>query len=494
MGPTMAKGKTSAEQAREDAEQSQLDNMLGHAFGDITALEKSEPVQSDDTSEQVSDAPATQEEQPTVDLLSTPLSTPSRGPPSGPPKGPPSGPPSGSPSGPPKGPPSGPPSGPPKGPPSGTPPNSTTTTSATEPALESTEDISDDTASEGSVAEDAPLNSGPDATSDDGEEPNIEVLEIEQHVEIAQTQNPVEIAEVQTESSGKFAKDDILLTTPLPKSSHASSDATTVLPNEVALGSEQQADFAKKEVEILAEKDAELERLHMENARLRQSVVGATEVIEQMEEPNMPPLVEGNIVIAPHIVSDFVRIGRQLDREHLVRATMGTVAMLHPEQPGLMISSRHMAVLPRLNERSLCLGYLGNPAPRGAPSDWRALEVVLASVSMVTGGPAAVIHMHGVHTTAASCEQDLVLLTPIDEYGKRHIGKIIIVDTNHDDIDDFLRQVAAALQQGGMRCVVIRGNGAYAVGADFDQAWANAAMLEHSMQIHLLARQARLKI
>ena len=247
-------------------------------------------------------------------------------------------------------------------------------------------------------------------------------------------------------------------------------------------------------LDLLAEKEAELERLHMENARLRQSVVGAAEVIEEMEEPPMPPLVEDNIVVPPHVVADFVRIGRQLDREHLVRATMGAVAMLHPEQPGLMISSRHMVTLPRMNERSLCAAPLGAGAPRGAPSDWHVLEIVLASVSMVTGGPAAAIHMHGAHTTAASCEKDLVLLTPIDEIGKQHIGKIIIVDPDPEHPEDYLRQVSEALNQGGMRCVVIRGKGAYAVGADFDQAWANAAMLEHSMHIHLLARQANLKI
>ena len=247
-------------------------------------------------------------------------------------------------------------------------------------------------------------------------------------------------------------------------------------------------------LDLLAEKEAELERLHMENARLRQSVVGATEVIEELEEPPMPPLVEDNIVVPPHVFSDFVRIGRQLDREHLVRATMGSVAMLHPEQPSLMISSRHMTTLPRMNERSLCAAPLGSGSPRGAPTDWHVMEVVLASVSMVTGGPAAVIHMHGPHTTAASCEKDLILLTPMDEIGKQHIGKIIIVDPDPEHPEDYLRQVAEALQQGGMRCVVVRGNGAYAVGADFDQAWANAAMLEHSMHIHLLARQANLKL
>ena len=232
----------------------------------------------------------------------------------------------------------------------------------------------------------------------------------------------------------------------------------------------------------------------MENARLRQSVVGATEVIEELEEPPMPPLVEDNIVIAPYVVSDFVRLGKQLDRDHLVRATMGSLAMIHPERHDVMIATKHMVTLPRMNERSLCVAPLGSTSPRGAPTDWHVLEVVLASVAMVTGGPAAVIHMHGPHTTAASCEQDLVLLTPIDELGKQHIGKIIIVDPDPDHPEDYLRQVAEALNQGGMRCVVVRGNGAYAVGADFDQAWANAAMLEHSMQIHLLARQANLKI
>ena len=257
---------------------------------------------------------------------------------------------------------------------------------------------------------------------------------------------------------------------------------------------EQSSEPDQATLDLLAEKEAELERLHMENARLRQSVVGAAEVIEELEEPPMPPLVEDNIVIPPYVVSDFVRLGRQLDREHLVRATMGSLAMIHPEQPGVMVSTKHMVTLPRMNERSLCAAHLGSTSPRGAPPDWHALEVVLASVSMVTGGPAAVIHMHGPHTTAASCEKDLVLLTPIDEVGKQHIGKIIIVDPDPDHPEDYLRQVAEALNQGGMRCVVVRGNGAYAVGADFDQAWANAAMLEHSMQIHLLARQANLKI
>ena len=123
----------------------------------------------------------------------------------------------------------------------------------------------------------------------------------------------------------------------------------------------------------------------------------------------------------------------------------------------------------------------------------RLLEVLLASVSMATGGPAAVIHAHGPYTTAMSCEKDLIVLQPIDAIGKKHIGRIIIVEPDAEDEDAFLRQAVEALQQGGMRCVVVRGHGAYAVGADLTQAWSNASMVEHSMRVAMLARQANLK-
>ena len=361
----------------------------------------------------------------------------------------------------------GPPSGPPSGPP--TPPPA-------EPAEEAPEEEAQDAPNDEAETSEPenPEEATPEASDEEStaEEPAPEAPDVKTPEEAAE-QAP---EETPTESVDEAPADEEETTT----SEVAEEAAPPVAPDQATL-------------DLLAEKEAELERLHMENARLRQSVVGATEVIEELEEPPMPPLVEDNIVIPPYIVSDFVRLGRQLDREHLVRATMGSLAMIHPEQPGVMISTRHMVTLPRMNERSLCAAPLGSASPRGAPTDWHVLEVVLASVSMVTGGPAAVIHMHGPHTTAASCEKDLVLLTPIDEIGKQHIGKIIIVDPDPEHPEDYLRQVAEALNQGGMRCVVIRGNGAYAVGADFDQAWANAAMVEHSMQIHLLARQANLK-
>ena len=248
------------------------------------------------------------------------------------------------------------------------------------------------------------------------------------------------------------------------------------------------------EFEDIVAKEAEIARLSAEVERLRHSMSGAADIIEEMENPPMPPMIQEDIIIGAHIVADMARMARQLDRDQLIRASMGAIAMLHPERFDVLISTKHKSLLPRMNENDICAGKLNSEPPRGAPTDWRVLEVLLASTNIVTGGPAAVIHCHGPYSTAVSCEKDLVLMQPIDEIGKEHIGKVIIVDPDDENPREYLRQVAEALKQGGMRCVVIRGNGAYAVGADLDQAWANAAMLEHSMKIVMLARQANLKV
>jgi ribulose-5-phosphate 4-epimerase/fuculose-1-phosphate aldolase len=432
----MATKKTSAELAREEAEANQLDSMLGVAFGDVSDIEKPDSA-VEDVSEDVVEEGA----------------SPS-GPPSGPPGGPPSGPPAKSPSGPPSGPPGGPPSGPPAKSPSGPP-------------------------------------SGPPGGPPSGPPSQNEEV-VEEEAEPAE-EEVVEEPEVVEEEAAP-AEEEVVEEPEVVEEEAAPAEEETVEEPEVV---EEEPVVIVKEPVVetnSAETEQEVARLNAEIARLRRSMAGAAEVIEEMEAPPMPPAVLEEIVVPAFIVGDFARLARQLDRELLIRANMGAIAMLHPDQPGVMISTKHMTLLPRLDERGLCAAKLGSGAPRGAPEEWRILEVLLASVSLVTGGPAAVIHSFGAYTTAMGCEKDLILVQPIDEVGKKQIGKIIIVDPDDDNPENFLRQVAEALKQGGMRCVVIRGNGAYAVGADLDQAWANAAMLEHSMRIVMLTRQANFKV
>ena len=425
----MAGKKTSAEQAREEAEEATLGSMLDGAFGAMDGIEgpsepEPEPI-AEETSEDPVEAPG-----PT-------------GPPSGPPSDPPSAPPTEAPG------PSGPPGGPPpSGPPSDPPSEAEESPAPAEEAVEEEPESSEEKA-------------------DEAPEPDPEVVE-EQPAEEEPSEDseeaPEEIPEPITTESEKPEQID-------------------QPPEDVESSSEPAPEPATQE---------EIARLTAEIERLRGSLVGAAEVIEELEETPMPPIVFDNIVVAPHLVADFARMGRQLSQANLVKGSMGSMSMLHPDEPGLMISTRHSTSLARLDERGIVGGRLGGAAPRGSIADWKVHEVLLASVSVVTGGPAAAIHMHGPYTTAASCEKDLIIVQPIDVIGKEHIGKVVIVDPDGMDTD-FLRQVAEALQQGGLRCVVVRGHGAYAVGANLDQAMANAAMLEHSMQILLLARQANLK-
>ena len=456
----MAGPKTSVAKAREEAKNTEASDMFGSAFGGAEDMaptteeapvesleeEKEDSEESEGPSEEETEAESSAEKDPAEVTEEEPVAeeeiTTPKGPPSGPPsKGPPSkGPPSGPPS---KGPPSGPPSkGPPSGPPSKGPP-------------------------------------GPPAAEETAEEPEEEAAE-EAAEEVTAEENTAEPEEaVEEEAVEEEAVEEEAVEEETAESEEPSEpEVITAVPNATRTEAAE----------------AEVLRLSGEVNTLRKSLAGAADVIEDLETPPMPPAVFADIVVQDHLVADLARLARQLDREQLVRANMGTIAMLHPGMPGVMISTKKGTLLPRLDERGITGGRLGQSPPEEATSDWRVLEVLLASKSLDTGGPAACIHMHGAFTTAASCEKDLILCTPIDEGGKKELGNIIIVDPDEENPDDFLRQTADALKQGGMKCVVIRGHGAYSLGADLDDAWANAAMLEHSMKIVLLARQAKLKV
>ena len=463
----MASKKTSAEEAREQAEEAALGSMLDGAFGAMEGIESTPP------SPGPSGPPGPPEP-------SGPPSGPT-GPPSGPPQGPPSDGPSGPPTGPPTDPPSGPPTGPPKGPPQGPP--------SDPPAVEE-EPIEEPE----SVVEDVP-ETPPEPVQEESEpvpdEPVSEEPEAAEEVLESEPEPPAE----EVASEVVATETPLVIEEEVPEPADAEPVKEDNPPVEALVEEPIAAEEQAEEPPVDADREMEIARLTAEIERLRGSLVGAAEVIEEIEETPMPPVVLDNIVVPPHIVADFARLGRQLSREGLVKGTMGAISMLHPDEPGLMISTRHSTMLARLDERGIVGGPLGGNPPRGAIGEWKVHEVLLASVAaLATGGPAACIHMQGPYTTAASCEKDLILVQPIDVLGKEHIGKVVIVDPDDDAPDEFLRQVAEALQQGGMRCVVVRGHGAYAVGANLDQAMANAAMLEHSMQVLLLARQANLKI
>ena len=472
----MATKKTSAEAAREQAEEAALGSMLDGAFGAMEGIEATPP------SEGPQGPPA---ESPT-DTITEPSPGPTGGPPTGPPGGPPTGPPTGPPGGPPTGPPTGPPGGPPTGPPTG-PPGGPPTGPPTEEKEETTEE--NDDSEETTEALETTTEESSTTEDEDPKAAEKEENEVVEEMEVTTEEEAVEDEGAGTSETSADSDTDSS-----EQSGDAAESPAESEPSESEDSDEANLEPLSDESPDDVEREMEIARLTAEIERLRGSLVGAAEVIEEIEEVPMPPVVLDNIVVPPHLVADFARMGRQLSREGLVKGAMGSISMLHPDEPGLMISTRHSTMLARLDDRGIIGGRLGGDSPRGSITDWKVHEVLLASVALVTGGPAACIHMQGPYTTAASCEKDLILVQPIDVLGREQIGKVVIVDPDDDAQEEFLRQVAEALQQGGMRCVVVRGHGAYAVGANLDQAMANAAMLEHSMHILLLARQANLKL
>ena len=183
--------------------------------------------------------------------------------------------------------------------------------------------------------------------------------------------------------------------------------------------------------------------LSSEVSSLRDGLTGAVEIINELENPPMPPVVSNDIVVPDYLVANIARLARQLNRENLIRANMGTISMLHPGTPGVMIATAQGAYLPRLDDRDIVVGREGR-APSNAPSKWRMLEVLLASKSLETNGPATCLHIHSPYATAASCEKDLIVCNPIDQIGKDELGRMIIVDPDEDNPDEYLRQVAEA--------------------------------------------------
>ncbi|MBK00046.1 MAG: hypothetical protein CMB48_03590, partial [Euryarchaeota archaeon] len=237
----------------------------------------------------------------------------------------------------------------------------------------------------------------------------------------------------------------------------------------------------------------EIENLRNEVERLRSGLASAGEVISEIEEVPSPPIVGPDYVVAAHIVSDFIRTGRLLHREKLVRAAQGSISLLDPDEPGLVHASKSGCMLGRILEGDIITGRLGQPAPENAPDDWRIHEVMLAFASLQYEGPAACIYAPSSHAIALSLDKKLIKMEPFDEIGKSNFGKAVIVDPNYDNMEDFLRQITDAMRQGNGKAACIRGVGVYAVGRNFDEAWNNCAILEHSSEIMLLARNSGIK-
>ena len=235
---------------------------------------------------------------------------------------------------------------------------------------------------------------------------------------------------------------------------------------------------------------SDVEALRAENDSMRNALTNATSIINEMDTQPMPPIVGDGFVVPAHVVSDFVRIGRQLQRDGLCHATVGSISTLSLDQPNLVHITKEGSPLGQLDERHVASGRLGEMAPLDVGSAWKIHTIMLAVTSLEHNGSAACAHLPAPYTTAMSLEQDLFVLRPPDLAGKERFESVVIVDSDDVSEDDFLRQLSEGLGQSKCKAIVVRGGGVYAVGANFNEAWDNAAAVEHSMKISFLTRLA----
>ena len=238
----------------------------------------------------------------------------------------------------------------------------------------------------------------------------------------------------------------------------------------------------------------EVERLQAEVEQLRAGLAGASSYIGDIEEQPMPPVVGEGFVIPDYVVGDFVRTGRLIHRDGLVHGISGTLSMLALDQPNLVHMTAESTRIGQMDEGAIVSGRLGEDEPFGAGGAWRIHSVLLAVAALNYEGRAACMHVQSPYTTALSLKDDLFILRPPDVAGKALFDKAVIVDHDEENLDDYLRQLSEGLKQSDNKVVISRGNGVYAVGATFDEAWNNAAALEHSMMVLYLARDAGIDI
>ena len=253
---------------------------------------------------------------------------------------------------------------------------------------------------------------------------------------------------------------------------------------------EEKAIEAKKTVD--GDEKVELERLRGENAELKQGMAVAAEVIQEVENPPMPPIVGEGYVVPGEVVGMFAALGRQLHKERLVHGTAGSMSTLSTTHPGLVHISRRDCALGQLNEADIVTGTLGEAGPIGAGEDWQIHSVALAIASLEHEGLGACVHVHAPYTTTMSLEKDRYALVPNDHDGKTEFGRATIVDVQYSDMEGYLVEITEALKQTGNKLFVARGHGLYAIGANLMEAWGNAAAFEHSMRILYLSELADL--
>jgi len=196
-------------------------------------------------------------------------------------------------------------------------------------------------------------------------------------------------------------------------------------------------------------------------------------------------------------VRALIASGQRLEARGLAAATSGNFSLrLSGDRIAITVSGRHKGRLQP--EDIMRVDLAGRPLDPQKPSAETALHLLLYRLYPHVN---AVLHVHSVAGVALSRHRRDAREIRLEGYEmlkafpgiETHEGAIEIpVVENSQDIPALARQVEARLQANpSARAYLIRGHGAYAWGADLDEAERVVEALEHLLECELEMQRLR---
>ena len=175
---------------------------------------------------------------------------------------------------------------------------------------------------------------------------------------------------------------------------------------------------------------------------------------------------------------DISRFGKKLIQAGLTSSRFGNISLVQRDKIFITCTG---SMLDELDEDAVVAVELGGccPEDEAASSETCVHRAVYLSTSH-----RALIHTHSPYAVAASL-LDTEELLPLDSEGRIFLGAMPIVLGGMGS-DELAEAVSSALRDH--KACIARGHGVFAAGGSLREAYAAAAMAEHSAQIGYLVR------
>ena len=191
---------------------------------------------------------------------------------------------------------------------------------------------------------------------------------------------------------------------------------------------------------------------------LQQQVISTEAENQQLQSPNLPPIVSDEFVMSSHELAHYCWAARQMSLEGHFYASVGSMSVLNEGTPGIIHANRKGASMSAISDLDIISTRLGHSPPDNMTEDWNLHQTCMEVAVVEFGARAAVIHGYGLWSEAFSLDETIDGID-IGHLGERAGFSIIpIIELSGNSEDDH-RSIRAGLSETGNRIVALRGHG-----------------------------------